>query len=231
MFKRGLDKSYVKKYSTVFTETPVSQALFNLYLSCIGQGLPVFLVSELLGSKIDVRVSVFRVFSGVKFYTGIISKSYIEKLIKLRAHVAPACTEFLVSKGTELVEVASGWEKPLLVVCQYPTQALHVAYEPLLVFLTKALKYRSKVLEPYLPSKQILDLLFKKIPDAMYPFNLVACSGSEDLEKCVSEALLVAIDEYLATLLYATNMSVSHLYARRTSSALRETPELELKKG
>jgi len=225
-----------------FVETPASQALVNLYLSCIGaKGFPVSLLRGFVERKVrasgtviavpvEFRFSAMRVFGGTVFYSGIVSKGYVEKLIKLKAHVTPACTDFLVKEGNKLVEVACGWERPLLVICQFPTRALYRSYESLVDLLVSVAKYKysGSVSEPYLPSKVLVDLLYKKIPEAGYPFNLVACSNSSDVEECSADALLVSLDEYIATLLYAVNTRALHPHARAVSTGRIETGVVEL---
>jgi hypothetical protein len=235
---RGFDKSVELKYEVLLNDVPASQALYNLYMSCISAGFSVSLLIGLVEKRVkggtavpvEARFSAIRYFNGVRFYTGIISKSYIEKATKLKAHVTPACTDFVLCEGYRLLKVVAGWERPLLVVCQYPTKALYKSYEPLPKLLVEKLKIKQSpmVVEQYLPGLPIVDSYFKKIPEAKYPFTHTACSNSGDIDECTSEAILVALDEHVATLLYAVNTHVLHPQARTASKTITETPEIRL---
>jgi hypothetical protein len=235
---RGFDKSVELKYEVLLNDVPASQALYNLYMSCISAGFSMSLLIGLVEKRVkggtavpvEARFSAIRYFNGVRFYTGIISKSYIEKVVKLKAHVTPACTDFVLREGSRLLGVVAGWERPLLVVCQYPTKVLYKSYEPLPKLLVEKLKIKQSpmVVEQYLPGLPIVDSYFKKISEATYPFTHTACSNNGDIDKCTSEAILVALDEHVATLLYAVNTHVLHPQARTTSKTITKTPEIQL---
>jgi hypothetical protein len=234
----GFDKSVELKYDVLLSDVPASQALYNLYLSCISAGFSVSLLIGLVEKRVkggtavpvDARFSVIRYFNGVRFYTGIISKSYIEKVVRLNAHVTPACTDFVLSEGARLLEVVAGWERPILVICQYPTKALYKSYEPLPKLLVEKLKIKCSpmLVEQYLPGSPIVDSYFKKIPEAKYPFTHIACSNSDNIDECTSEAILVALDEHVATLLYAVNTHTLHPQARTVTKTMTKTPEIQL---
>jgi hypothetical protein len=234
----GFDRSVELKYDVLLSDVPASQALYNLYLSCISAGFSVSLLIGLVEKRVkggtavpvEARFSAIRYFNGVRFYTGIISKSYIEKAVRLNAHVTPACTDFVLREGTKLLEVVAGWERPILVICQYPTKALYKSYEPLPRLLVEKLKIKRSLtlVEQYLPGLPIVDSYFKKIPEANYPFTHIACSNS-NIDECTSEAILVALDEHVATLLYAVNTHTLHPQARTAAKTVAKTPEIQLK--
>jgi hypothetical protein len=234
----GVDVAVELKYSVPLVEVPAPQALYNLYSSCVGNGFPLSLLSGLVERRgrsgslvpVDVRFSAVRYFNGVRFYTGVISKRYIEGVVRLRAHAAPVCTEFVKREGDALLGTALGWERPLLVVCQYPARALHRQYESLPELLAKSLgiKRQPALVEQYLPGLQLVDSLFRKIPEAKYPFTHTTCGDGGNVEECTTEAVLVALDEHVATMLYAVNTRSLHPQARAATRTLVETPEVQL---
>jgi hypothetical protein len=239
--RRGIDVTVELWYSVPLIDVPAPQALLNLYSSCVGSGFPLSALSRLVERRdrsgslvpVDVRFSAVRYVNGVRFYTGVLSKRYIEGVVRLRAHAAPVSTEFVKREGDALLGVALGWERPLLVVCQYPTRALHRQYEPLPELLARSLgvKPQPVTIEQYLPGLQLVDSLFRRVPEARYPFTHTACGGGGDVDECTTEAVLVALDEHVATMLYAVNTSALHPQARAATRTLVETPEVQLQAG
>jgi hypothetical protein len=241
---RGVDRSVSLVYSVVFTDVPASQALLNLYSSCLGGGFPISLLQSLVESgpgprstPVETRLSVFRVFNGIRFYTGLVSKGYASELIVLKAHVVPACTEFIIDEGTKLLEVATSWDRPVVVICQYPTRALYRLYEPLPdVIVTRLLKLKwpASPGEHIVPGSRLVEEFFKHVPRASYPFTLSLCasldSASDSIDTCTSEILTVALDEHIATMLYAVNVKAWHPDARVASLEPPSTMDIELKK-
>jgi hypothetical protein len=238
---RGVDKSVTLEYRVVFSDVPVSQALLNLYSSCLGHGFPLPLLQSLVESRsgarstpVETRLSVVRVFNGVRFYTGVVSKAYASELIVLKAHVAPACTEFLVDEGTRLLEVATSWDRPVVAICQYPTRALYRPYEPLPDAIAERLLKLKRPASPgehLVPGSRLVEGFFKRVPGASYPFTLSLCAGSDSIETCTSEILAVALDEHIATMLYAVNVKAWHPDARAAGLEPPLTQSLELKVG
>jgi hypothetical protein len=238
---KGVDKSVTLEYRVVFADVPASQALLNLYSSCLGYGLSLSLLQSLVESRygarstpVETRLSAIRVFNGIRFYTGLVSKSYTMELIVLRAHVVPACTEFLIDEGTKLLEVATSWDRPVVVICQYPTRVLHRSYEPLpdvVAEMLLKLKQPASPGEHLVPGSKLVEEFFKSVPSASYPFTLSLCADSDSLETCTSEILAVALDEHIATMLYVVNVKAWHPDARAAGLELPSTQSLELKVG
>jgi hypothetical protein len=234
----GVDVAVELRYSVLLIDVPAPQALYNLYSSCVGNGFSLSALSGFVERRyrdgsiapVDVRFSAVRYFNGVRFYTGVLSKRYIEGVVRLRAHSVPVCTEFVKREGDALLSTVLGWGRPLLVVCQYPTRALHRQYESLPELLAKSLgiKQQPAPAEQYLPGLQLVDSLFRKIPEAKYPFTHTECGDGDNVEKCATEAVLVALDEHVATMLYAVNTRSLHPQARATTRTLVETPEVQL---
>jgi hypothetical protein len=234
----GVDVAVELRYSVPLIDVPAPQALYNLYSSCVGSGFSLSVLSDLVERKYrggslvptDVRFSAVRYFNGVRFYTGVLSKRYIEGVVRLRAHATPVCTEFVKRDGDALLSTVLGWGRPLLVVCQYPTRALHRQYEPLPELLAKSLgiKQQPTTVEQYLPGLQLVDSLFRKIPEVRYPFTHTACGDGGNVGECATEVVLVALDEHVATMLYAVNTRSLHPHARATTRTLVETPEVQL---
>jgi hypothetical protein len=67
------------------------------------------------------------------------------------------------------------------------------------------------------------------VPGASYPFTLSLCADSDSVDTCTSEILAVALDEHIATMLYAVNVKAWHPDARVASLEPPSTPNLELK--
>ena len=238
---RGGDRSVTLEYRVVFADVAASQALLNLYSSCLGRGFSLPLLQSLVESRrgsvstpLETRLSVIRVFNGVRFYTGLVSKAYASELTVLKAHVVPACTEFLVDEGARLLEVATSWDRPVVAICQYPTRALYRSYEPLPdVIAVRLLKLKQQVSpgDHLVPGSRLVEEFFKRVPGASYPFTLSLCANSDSIGECTSEILAVALDEHIATMLYAVNVKTWHPDARVAGLEPPATPRLELKVG
>ena len=237
---RGVDKSVVKHYNLELVDTPAPQALLNLYASCIGEkGVPVTFtqfvsVKQVKGSYVpaNTRVSIFRVFRGERFYTGIATKVHL-KAVRLRAHVSPACTDFLITHGGTLVSVVHGWELPVLFTCQYPTKALYRQYENVYEVAAKLLKFKMPPYPvPRLPGSPVVEAVYRAAASAKYPVTISLCGdGGSDVEKCTSEALLLVLDEHVATMLYAVNAKAYHPSARAASTSIPTVGEVEVGNG
>jgi len=233
-----LDKKIYKKYLMRGVPVPAPQALMNLVATVFGEpGIPLSFFSHVAGltktKKLrGVRVVVFKEFGSLTFITALVTRYFLALGFRVKHHVVPACNDFLSLNGILLLDRAYSWASPVVIVDQYPTRALWTRYEPAYRFMEKPFKYKASKnpASAYLPGTTLIDAVYRAIPKAEYPVTLSLCSErGKTIQECTREALLIVMDEYVSTLVYAVNTSVLIPEARESVNAVVETPELELK--
>ena len=238
--RKLLDKKMHKKYPVRGVPVPAPQALLNLVVTVFGEpGIPLSYFSHVAGltktKKLrGVRVVVFKEFGDSTYMSALVTRHFLAWGFRVKHHVVPACNDFLSLSGILLLDRAHSWANPVVIVEQYPTKALWARYEPVYRFMEKPLKYKASKssASAYLPGVALVDAVYRAIPKAEYPVMLSMCSEQDKkIQECTREGLLVVMDEYVSTLVYAVNMGVLIPEAREAVKATVETPELEIKVG
>jgi len=200
-------------------------AVENLLKSCLGDpGLPIgFLISVSERARrrgvvvpVETRITVRR-FIGADYYSAVIAtKQYAVLGFRLKATSTRACREFTIRRGMELLGHVAGWERPVVVTCQMPTRALWTSYKSIYEYASRVTGYRAEPahLQLWAPSQRLRESLARALDQVSeYPVTLLLCeSGVADKPGvCEYEALLVACDGDLSTLVYAVNVPVMRL--------------------
>ena len=230
--KKDIDKTLKARGVNVpLVDAPASQALLNLFYTAFGNpGVPSEFfakASKIPGLRLVVRRSINR----QEFKTILLNKRYLPYGVRLRQHVSPACNDFATVTGVALLSNAYSWGNPIVFITQMPTKALWRSYDPVDKLLGGRVGYKppghpSQVL----PGKTLVDAVFKSIASAEYPVLFARCSEPErKVENCPREALVIIMDEYVSTLMYAVNTSVFLPEARGVHASTVETREAELK--
>jgi hypothetical protein len=236
--RKTLDKKIRMKYPARGVPVPAPQALLNLIATVFGEpGTPLSFFSHVAGlakKREGVRVIVSKVFGDSTYMTALETRYFLTWGFRIRHHVVPACNDFLSVNGDLLLDRAYSWASPVVIVDQYPTKMLWARYEPVYRLMEKPLKYKASKssASAYLPGVTLVDAVYRAIPKAEYPVMLSVCSERDKkIQECTREGLLIVMDEYVSTLVYAVNMGVLIPEAREAVKATVETPELEIKVG
>ena len=215
-----VDRVYSVSYNVSLVEVAAPQAMLNAFTSCFGgAGIPFSLLWAVGSGR--VRYVVSRLFSGFKFMSAVASRDWLRYGFILKAHMNVAATEHMVSRGSLLLGRAQEWDAPAVVICQFPTGALHSVYEPPHALLARRVGFREGAGELYMPSGELVRRVYGELADASYPFLFATCVPNGDLEGCSAEMAVMSIDEYVATVIYAVNTAVSSSVARRSLPGLR----------
>jgi len=225
--RKGITRVELKYDASAVTDVPLTQAMSNLFLTCFGSpGTPLTLLTAITTAG-EVGLLFPRVFRGMRYLTGVMTRQYIAHGFKLRNHPrAPMCDEFVVRVGSLIAKLASGWGRPVMIVCQLPTGALWRHYDTVPDLARKYVSYSGA--DTYAPSKTITTSFFDAVVRGGYPFTYVTC-GSGSIESCNTEALLAAADEDVSTMIYALNMSVTHPRARKIRAAPTTAEDVEVR--
>jgi len=236
--RKPLDRKIRRQYPARGVPVPAPQALLNLITTVFGEpGSPYGFFSHVAGlakKRGGVRVVVSKVFGDSTYMTALETRYFLSWGFRIRHHVVPACNDFLTINGDLLLDRAYSWANPVVIVDQYPTKVLWARYEPVYRLMEKPLKYKASKssASAYLPGVALVDAVYRAIPKAEYPVMLSMCSEQDKkIQECTREGLLVVMDEYVSTLVYAVNMGVLIPEAREAVKATVETPELEIKVG
>ena len=210
--RRGgvFDRVERRRLDVRFVEVSAPRALLNLIGSCFGGlGVPFLLLSMAVERR--ARYVLLREFQGSRFQSGVYTRGWLRQGVILRSHVVMTCTGYVVSLGSLLLERASTWDAPIIIVCQLPTGALYRVFEPPHELLAKALKFKGDG-GPYAPSQILLDRLYREVVNVEYPYTYATCTSENNLEQCSGEMAIISLDDHIATLLYAVNIaSAKHL--------------------
>jgi hypothetical protein len=229
---KNIDKTLkVRGLEIPLVDVPASQALLNLFYTVFGNpGVPsefFISASKIAGLRLVARRSINR----QEFNTILLNKRYLSYGVRLRQHVSPACNDFAAVTGVALLSNAYSWGNPIVVIAQMPTKALWRSYDPVDKLLGGKVGYKpSGRPSQLLPGKTLVDAVFKSVASAEYPVLSAWCSEpARRVENCPREALVIIMDEYVSTLMYAVNTSVFLPEARGFHASTVETLEAELK--
>ena len=195
-----------------FVEVPPSQAVRNLLDSCFGTpGIPVGFLK--LAASSSALLEVVRDFGGARFPSLTLGGASVRLGARIRAHPTPSCTEFLVRSSSRVFSRAAGWGSPAVVLCQLPTPSLYTVYQPVYRVLERKVgRYDPGAV--VLPSSRLVEEAY--VRGREYPITLSLCSDGQ-LDTCASEALVLVVDEYVSTVLYAYNSESAAPGRRRVS--------------
>jgi hypothetical protein len=225
LHSRRVDRLLSDVYHVELRDVEPRIAVENLLRSCLGDpGLSLDLlikISERTAGRrgtvpVETRITVRRLIGADYYSTVLATKQYAVLGFRLKTTSTRACREFTIRRGMELLWHVAGWERPVVVTCQMPTRVLWISHRSIYEYASNAIGYRADPahLQLWAPSRRLREALESALSNVSeYPVTLSLCeSGVTDKPStCEYEALLIACDGDLSTLIYAVNVPVMRL--------------------